>query len=271
MLNRTLQLLLAGCLMAGTVWAADNPFVGKWKVNPSKSKLNDEMKVEAVGANKYTFTFGPGQVDTVVADGSDQPALQGTTLSVTVEGPNNWKVVRKIKGRMLLTAHWTLSEDGKTLNDAFTQYLPDGTTLFSQSLPDGSTLFLPYVYERTAGNSGFPGTWDSESATVNAGIELQIQPCEGDGLSFKRSDEEMATKIKLDGNDYSDPHPNVAPSSSYSGRRVNERSLEITDKSKGKITGIRQIELSTDLKTLTITVRLVGLSRPNSILVYDRE
>jgi hypothetical protein len=40
-----------------------------------KSKLNDEMKVEAVGANKYIFTFGPGQVDTVVADGSDQPAL----------------------------------------------------------------------------------------------------------------------------------------------------------------------------------------------------
>ena len=29
-----------------------------------------------------------------------------------------------------LTAHWTLSEDGKTLNDAFTQYLPDGMTLF---------------------------------------------------------------------------------------------------------------------------------------------
>jgi hypothetical protein len=46
MLNRTLQLLLAGCLMTGTLWAADNPFVRKWKVNPSNSKLNDEMKVE---------------------------------------------------------------------------------------------------------------------------------------------------------------------------------------------------------------------------------
>jgi len=139
MFSRIFQQLLFACLVTSTVWAANDPFVGKWKVNPSKSKLNDEMKVEAAGANKYTFTFGPGQVDTVVADGSDQPALQGTTLSVTVEGPNNWKVVRKMKGRMLLTARWTLSEDGKTLNDAFTQYLPDGTT-----------LFLPYVYERTA-------------------------------------------------------------------------------------------------------------------------
>jgi hypothetical protein len=254
------------------LWAANDPFVGKWKVNPSKSKLTDEMKVEVVAENKYAITFGPGQVDTVVADGSDQPALSGTTLSVTVKGPNSWEVVRKMKGRTLLTAQWTLSEDGKTLHDAFTQYLPDGTTLFSLPLPNGSTLFLPYVYERTAGNSGFPGTWDSESAKVKTGIELQIQPYERDGLSFKRSDEEMVKRIKLDGSDYPDLDPNGGnKGTTYSGRRVNERSLEITDKFKGKITGTRQIELSTDLKTLTMTERLVGQGRPKSILVFDRE
>ena len=272
MLRRIFRLLLVVGLVTGTLWAADDPFVGKWKVNPSKSKLTDEMKVEAVGANKYTFTFGPGQVDTIVADGSDQPALQGTTLSVTVEGPNNWKVVRKMKGRTLLTAYWTLSEDGKTLHDAFTQYLPSGMALFSVPLPDGSTLFMPYVYERTAGNSGFPGTWDSESAKVSARIELQIQPYEADGLSFKRSDEEMAKRIKFDGNDHPDLDPNGGDiGTAYSGRRVSERSLEITEKSKGKVTGTRQIELSGDLKTLTVTVRLVGQNRPQSILVYDRE
>jgi hypothetical protein len=133
-------------------------------------------------------------------------------------------------------------------------------------------LFLPYVYERTAGNSGFQGTWDSESAKVKAGIELQIQPYEGDGLSFKRSDEGMAKTIKLDGKDYPDLDPNGRDKgTAYSGHRVNERSLEITEKSKGKITGTRQIELSGDLKTLTVTVHLVGQSRPQSILVYDRE
>src|SRR4029077_5112069 len=86
MLNRVCWLLLVTCLVIGTSWAADNPFVGKWKVNPSKSKLTDEMKVEVAGENKYTFTFGPGAVDTIVADGTDQPAMQGTTLSVAVEG-----------------------------------------------------------------------------------------------------------------------------------------------------------------------------------------
>jgi hypothetical protein len=275
MLNRIFQWLVA-CLVTSSVWAANDPFVGKWKVNPSKSKLYDEMKVEAAGANRYTFTFGPGQVDTVVADGSDQPALSGTTLSITVKGPNSWEVVRKMKSRVLLRAQWTLSEDGKTLNDAFTQYLPDGTKLFSEPLPNGSTLFLPYVYERTAGNSGFPGTWDSESAKVKTGIELQIQPYEGDGLSFNSgpdsgADAKMAKRMKFDGNDYPDLDSDAAPGSASSGRRLNEHSLEITDKSKGKITGTWQTELSTDRKTLTMTERLVGQSRPKSILVFDRE
>jgi hypothetical protein len=258
--------------LTSSVWAANDPFVGQWKVEPSKSKLYDEMKVEVAGAGRYAITFGPGQVDIVVADGSDQPALSGSTLAITVKGPNSWEVVRKMKGRMLLRADWTLSEDGKTLNDAFTQYLPDGMTLFSQPLPNGSTLVLPYVYERSAGNSGFLGTWDSESAKVRTGIELKIQPYEGDGLSFKRSDEETINAIKLDGKDHPDLDVNRADiGAAFSGRRVNARSLEITYKSEGKTTSARQIELSPDLKTLTVTEHPVGQSRPKSVLVFNRE
>jgi hypothetical protein len=67
---RIQHLPLAACLLTGTLWAAKDPFVGKWKVDPSKSTLNDDLKVEAAGANRYTLTFAPGAVDTVVADGS---------------------------------------------------------------------------------------------------------------------------------------------------------------------------------------------------------
>jgi hypothetical protein len=272
MLNRIFQHLLVMCLVTVSSSATTDPFIGKWKVNPSKSKLYDELKVEAAGPNKYTFTFGPGQVDTVVADGSDQPARAGTTLSVTVKGPNSWEVVRKMKGRTLLKAQWTLSEDGKSLNDNFTQYLPDGIVLFSQPLPSGSSLFMPYVYERTAGTSGFPGTWDSDTAKVSPSIELQILPYEADGLSFKRSDEETAKKFKLDGTDHPDLDSTGADKDDTpSARRVNDHTLEVIEKSKGKITATRQIELSTDLKTLTVIVSLEGQTKPQSIFVYDRE
>jgi hypothetical protein len=260
MIHRTFQLLLVGCLVTGKLWAANDPFVGKWKVNPAKSKLNDEMKVEAAGANKYILTFAPGAVDTVVADGSDQPALQGTTLSVTAKGPDNWVVIRKMKGRTLLTGYWTLSADGKTLNDDYTEFAPDG-----------KKTNIPYVYERTAGSSGFTGTWDSDSEKVKPGIELQIEPYEGDGLSFDSRGADMVEKIKFNGNDYPAVDPDASPGSASSGRRVNERSVDITEKLKGEITGTRRIELSRDLKTLTMSLHLVGQNRPQSILVFDRD
>jgi len=253
---RTFQLVVVACLVTSTLWAANDPFVGKWKVNPSKTKLTDEMKVEDLGANKYAITFGPGAVDTIVADGTDQPALRGTTLSVTVEGPNNWKVVRKKEGRTMVTGYWTLSGDGTKLNDDFTYYPPDGPAVKT-----------PYVYERTAGSSGFIGTWDSITAEVDASIELAIQPYEGDGLSFKGLGSNQ--NIKFDGNEY--PNPNAGAGYASSGRRVNERSLEITDKFQGKITDTRQVELSTDLKTLTMAIRRAGDSKPKNIFVFDRE
>lgn len=51
---------------------------------------------------------------------------------------------------------------------------------------------------------------------------------------------------------------------------MNERTLELTVKINDKVTDTRQIELSPDLKTLTMTVHPVGQSEPN-ILVFDRE
>lgn len=257
---RTFQGLLVAGLVTVALWAANDPFVGKWKVNPSKSKLTDEMKVEAVGANKYAITFGPGAVDTIVADGTDQPALQGTTFSITKEGPNKWKVVRKKEGRPLIIAYWTLSGDGKTLTDAYTEY-PD----------NGSTVKLDYVYERTAGTSGFPGTWDSVSEKLDSVFELEIQPYKTDGLSFNSPTMGMNKNIKFDGKDYPDTGPGAAPGSASSCRRVNQRSLEITNKSQGKITGTQQIELSPDLKTLTLSMLQPGESEPKNILVFDRE
>jgi hypothetical protein len=167
----TARLLLAASLLTGTLWAANDPFVGKWKLDPSHSKLIDMMKVDAAGANRYAFSFSPGSVETVVADGGDHLALYGTTFAITIEGPDSWKVVRKKNGRTTIIGIWQLSQDGKTLTDTFTGFQPDG-----------STFVLHYVYQRKAGRSGFPGTW--ESPTGESPFELQIQPYQGNGLSF---------------------------------------------------------------------------------------
>jgi hypothetical protein len=259
MSKRTFGLLVVAGLVTGTLWAANDPFVGKWKLDPSKSTLVDVMKVEALGANKYALDLGGGFTETVVADGTDQPAFRGTTLSITVEGPDGWKVVRKMQGRKLLTGIWKLSEDGKTLTDAY-----------SENRPDGSTFRLDYVYQRTVGTSGFAGTWESTSEKVDSVYEIQIQPYEDDGLSFITPAEHETRNMKFDGRDYPNVGPNVPAGSASSGRRVSDHALEITDKIEGKVTDTRQIELSADVKTFTMTVHPVSQNKPN-ILVFERE
>lgn len=82
--------------------------------------------------------------------------------------PNSWEVVRKMKGRTLIRAHWTLSEDRKTLNDAFVPV--------RNICPMVRHCSCPMCTSGRQENSGFLGTRDCESAKVTKGIELQILP-----------------------------------------------------------------------------------------------
>jgi len=249
MFKRVAQVFLCTCLVAGTSHAADDPFVGQWKL----IRLTDEMRVRSVGAHTYAFDFGGG-VETIVVDGTDQRGGAGTTLSVAAVGPN-WKVVRKQDGRTLLTATWTLSKDGKALRDHFTQFAPDG----SPSSAD-------YLYARRAAGSGFAGTWVGTIAPLGAAIVLQLRPHESDGLSVIIPGQPDTTSVTFDGKDHLDAHS----SSTFSARRLDARTVEILRKSGGKITLTRRLALSRDLKTLTMTVRIAGDGEPR-IYVFERQ
>lgn len=254
MFKQMAQLLIA-CLLASAAGAATDPFVGEWKFNPAKSKLSDVMKVSPAGENKYAFDLGAGN-EIIVADGTDQSGYSGTTLAVTVESPNTWKVIRKRNGRMLLVGIWNLSEDGSTLRDHFKAFAPNGSP---------STV-VDYVYKRKGSGSGFAGTWVSTSQSGDSSIMLQVRPYESGGLSFIIPSEASTMNAKLDGREY----PNAAGTSVSSSRLVNARALEMIRKSKGKVTETRRITLSPDLKTLTMSVHSADKDE-DDIYVFERQ
>ena len=102
MSKRTYQLLPVTCLVTGALWAVNDPFVGKWKLNPSKSRFPDEMKVKTAGANRYAFDFGAGSPETIVADGTDQPGISGPPCRSPSRGPTLGKSsARKVAARSL--------------------------------------------------------------------------------------------------------------------------------------------------------------------------
>ena len=242
------------CLATGSLWAVDDPFLGKWKVNSAKSMLTDEMKISSLGGNKYSFDFGSGAPETIVADGTDQKANSGTTMSTTIVSPDEWIGERKKDGKVQIRGIWMLSEDGNTLHDDFT-YFPD----------NGKASHLVYVYKRRGTGSGFAGDWVSTSGKVDSQIALEIQPSGNGGLSFSSPGLGLALKVKFDGNDSASAGSDAAPASTFSGRRVNQRCVEVTNKSQ-----TIQFEVSTDLINLTMRVRQAGESEPNNILVFDR-
>lgn len=257
MFKHALSILAMICLTAGTAKGAASPFIGEWKLDPSKTRLPDEMKVENKGDNKYVFDFGVG-AETVVVDGSDQPGYAGTLLSVKAEAPDTWTVARKKDGRVLIKATWTLSKDGSTLTDNFREFDADG-----------STLSMDYVYQRAGAGSGFAGDWQSIKETMNSPFPLQVKEFQSDGLSFVNPVTRVTKNVKFDGNEYPNEGPNARHGASSSIRRVDERTLVLTDKFDGKVSDTEEIALSADLKTLTMTVRIPGSEKPN-VLVFER-
>jgi hypothetical protein len=55
-----------------------------------------------------------------------------------------------------------------------------------------------------------------------------------------------------------------------SAQRMNDRTIELTDKIGGKVVDTQEIAISENGKTLTITVHVPDRSEPN-VLVFDRE
>lgn len=258
MLNRACLLMLMVGLLGSTTWAANDPMVGDWKLNPQRSTLTDVMKVGSLGGNKYSFDFGGGDPEIAVADGTDQPGHFGITITVSINAPNQWTVVRKKNGKVLVTGVWTLSKDGSTLNDHFTA-----------PRANGDSTSLDYLYKRTVPGSGFVGTWVSSSEQVNSVVVLKVRAWGGEGLSFISQGGGGTKNVKFDGQEYANLNAMV-DGMTASGRRLNERKVEITDKIGGKMRDIQEISVSPDGKSLTITIHIPGRSAPN-IQVFERE
>jgi hypothetical protein len=127
--------LAVACLLAGTLWAADDPFCGKWKLNMEKSKFTgDQAKIQDLGGNKYKWTTGTTS-DTIAYDGTDQPVRFGRTISMGPEGTNTWRMVIKKDGRVLSSMTHTISEDEKHRRSR--ERKPNLTVQLRISLPFG--------------------------------------------------------------------------------------------------------------------------------------
>ena len=257
-MKRIYLLFALAFLMTSSLWAADDPFCGKWKLNLAKSKLTGEQtKIESLGGNKYKWTNG-NDTDIITFDGTDQKMKRGDTLSMTPEGANSWKMVIKKDGRVLSTMTHAVSADGKTQ-----------TIKGTSTRPDGSTSDFDVKLKRISGGPGIAGTWEDADVKFSGAEEWEVSPYEKDGLTFNNPSYKDTISIKFDGKDYEENGPNVAAGSTSSGKRVNTHTLALVDKVKGETVDHATYKVSADGKTLTMTVHDAGQPKP-IMIVYDK-
>ena len=249
---------LVSLISAGAL-AADDSFVGKWKMNPDKSQLNGlTYKIEDAGGGQYKFSFGD-DVETLTLDGKGHVTKFGDTWSIKATGPNRWESINKRDGKVTARSKWTISEDGQTF-----------TTMDENMRPDGSTGKSESTLKRTDGTSGLVGTWESSSVKMMSPLTIEVAKWQTDGYTLSNPAYKQNLHFKLDGKDYTPTGPRVPKGMTASASKSGDQNLELSYKLKGKTIETDRWELSADGKTLTQTITYPGVDKPE-LDVYDRQ
>lgn len=255
------QVATFGLFVLATVYAADSPFVGTWKLNPARSEFTGTtITLEPGGAGEMKAT-AEGQTYTFKMDGKDYPTPFGMTAAWTQVDPATWKTVYKMpnNGPVAATDTLTLSADGATL-----------TSTSRGTMPNGESFENVVVYQRVSGSAGLVGKWKSSKVQLSSPETVEIAPYEGDGLTWKFPALKVTLGVKFDGTDHPVTGPTVPPGMTIALSRIDARSFNLTQKMNGRVIYRGTYSLSVDGKTLTAIFAAEG-TQEKSTAVYERQ
>ena len=185
---RTLSLLLVSA--AAICTADDNPLIGTWKLDPSRSNFaGPTLKFEATESGAFRCR-ARGHSYTFKTDAHQHPAIFGSVVSVTEIDPALWQMTTSYNGRVLSFATMSVSSDGKELVENARGVRPSGEMF--ESTPH---------YTREAGSPGMVGTWKVKELKNSAPVAMQFVAADGGGLSLSLPSMKATSGLKLDGKD----------------------------------------------------------------------
>jgi hypothetical protein len=235
--------------------ATDDPFVGTWKLNVDKSRFAGYTReIKDLGDKKYDWFQA-----SVLIDGKEHPFTFGGTYVATQESPDKWVVTRKHDGKVTSVGTWMLSDGGQQIKTEVQGTRADGTP-FKQEL----------VYAREGTGSGIAGKWVVQNFQASAISDWVIKPYGNDGLSFAWPSDKDHEDLKFDGKDYPQEGPREMPGETSCGKRIDNHTIQLTDKLNGKVRATREAKVSQDGRTLTETRYSPGQQTP-AILVYEKQ
>jgi hypothetical protein len=224
---------------AGTAFAADSPWAGKWKMDASQSKLTgntiqissmgDELVYTAQG-HTTKYKLGGGPTKTWAGDETSWKKIDNSTYEshATANGVD------------LGTDTWTVSPDGKSL-----KLESKGTN------PDGSSFNDAVEYARVGGTQGLTGSWKSTKANLNENRMYDIADKGPDELTWNIPEIKGVLDIKLDGKDYAPVGPTVPKGLTIALTKAGPHTLKMVEKMNGTVTYHSTMTVSADGKKMT--------------------
>jgi hypothetical protein len=238
-------MLAVGALFVAAETYAQSPFDGTWRIELSQTKFSPKPLSFYIGQGWYHCVGACSPAYDVAADGQDH-AVSGhayDSVSVTVVDTHTIQAVAKKSGTVMWEQTRTVSADGKTLTVKSTEHPMDGgapTTFETVAKRSGTA---PSGVHATSGN------WVIVKQSGTGSELLTTYKLDGDQLTMNAGSGETYT-AKLDGSD--SPVKNAYGWDSVSLKKINDHTIEETDKRGDTVTDVSNMTVSPNGKTMTV-------------------
>ena len=236
-MKMTLILSSVLALQAGSALAADSPWTGTWKLDPTQSHFTgDSFTLSKAPGKMLHYSDGSTASFDFAIDGKEYKSWANRTTTWTPAGNNAWETVTQAEGRVLAKSHRQLSADGKTLTITSTGTRPDGTSFHEEE-----------VFTRASGSAGLIGTWRSiKVSEPNAPGEFVISSPATGVLHYEVPDMKAVAEGRTDGSDNPLKSPDMPPGMTISFQMLSPTQMKYVMKINGKIDNVGEQTLAAD-------------------------
>jgi hypothetical protein len=254
-------LLSLALLSTPVVFAAENPWVGTWKLDTSKSHFTgDTFTYSKNASGMMHYSDGSTVSYDFGIDGKEYKTPYDRTVTWTAAGPGAWDTVSKMNGKVLANVHRELSADDKTL-----------TITSSGTKPDGSTFKDKTVYTRVTGTTGLEGKWRSTKVDISAPDNYVIVETSPGIYKWTIPSYKAAFEGKADGTDRTLTGPTIPSGLTLSWKQVSPTEMKYVEKLNGKPDAIGLQTMASDKKSFTEVSWTPGKESEKSTAVYVKQ
>jgi hypothetical protein len=236
-----MRTLFALLLFAPSFLFAQSRFDGTWQMKMDTLRFSGTPEEYLLEKGMYHCLTCAPRVD-VKADGTDQKVTGHyfDTIAVRVINPSTVEFIQKKDGKTTFAVIETVSADGQTMTEDFTN------TMGAETIA-GKAGFTR-VSKAPPGSHALSGEWQMQTVknATHAGTLTTYQSTVG-GLNI--SDGGPAYEVKFDGKDYPaswDAHATV------SLKVIDDYTIEVTDKLDGKVAVVTLMTVARDGKSMRV-------------------